>query len=74
MAVHTLYSEFQRKSVMYCSTTGIAFGPLFDNIDAAEFVDTMLANGVDPRTLTPSDLATAIEDWEETFYALPDAL
>ena len=68
MSVHILYDQQKRKSVMYCSTTGQAFGPLFDDDDAAYFVDAQLAIGVDPRELHDSDLAAAIEDWEDAYY------
>ena len=74
MSTHTLYDQFKRKSVMFCSTTGLAFGPLFDSDDASDFVDEMIADGIDPRSLTPDDLASQIEDWEEQYYGLPDAV
>jgi len=66
MSVHILYDQPKRKSVMFCSTDGIAFGPVFDNEDAADFVDWMLAQGKDPRDLHVSDLLIAIEDWEDS--------
>lgn len=69
MAVHILYDRFQNKSAMYCSTTGLAFGPVFSGDDAGDFVDEMLAAGIDPRDLHADDLAAAIETWEERFYA-----
>ncbi len=75
MSVHILYDAAKRKSVMYCSTDGKAFGPLFADDDAADFADWMSELDRDPRTLHESDLAIAIETWEEDFYATtPDAL
>ncbi len=65
MSVHTLSDSFKRKSVMYCSTTGLAFGPVFDGDDAADFADWMLDKDRDPRDLTPTELASQILWWEE---------
>jgi hypothetical protein len=68
MSVHILYDQFKNKSAMYCSTSGLAFGPTFNSDDAAAFVDEMLAAGTDPRALHADDLAIAIEAWEERYY------
>lgn len=65
MSVHVLYDHFKQKSVMFCSTDGIAFGPVFDGEEAVDFTDWMIEQGKDPRDLHISDLLIAIEDWEE---------
>lgn len=54
MAVETLYDPRARKPVMWCNTDGRAFGPVFDDHDAAEFLDWIGER--DARSLTPSEL------------------
>lgn len=69
MSVHVLYDSSKRKSVMFCSTDGLAFGPIFDNEDAADFADWMLEHDRDPRDLTPIELLSQISWWRNTIDA-----
>jgi hypothetical protein len=63
MSVHVLYDQPKRKSVMFCSTTGEAFGPVFDNEDAADFVDWMIAQERDPRDMGKNTLDIWVTAW-----------
>ena len=57
---------------LYCSTTGLAFGPVFaSSFDAEDFLDWMRteaeSNGVsstDPRDLCNAELAIAYGKWQ----------
>ena len=52
---------------LYCSTTGIAFGPVFaSSFDAEDFLDWFSKNSVspDPRDLTPTELVVAYAKWQ----------
>lgn len=57
---------------LYCSTTGLAFGPVFaSSFDAEDFLDWMHteaeSNGVsstDPRDLGNAELAVAYGKWQ----------
>jgi len=57
---------------LYCSTTGLAFGPVFaSSFDAEDFLEWMTdeaeANGVsssDPRDLGNAELAIAYGKWQ----------
>lgn len=39
MGVRVCHDREQRVAVLYCSTTGIAFGPVFEHDEAAEVED-----------------------------------
>ena len=51
---------------LYCSTTGIAFGPVFaSSFDANDFLDWYRNNSVsDLRDLTPTELVAAYAKWQ----------
>ena len=52
---------------LYCSTTGVAFGPVFaSSFDAEDFLDWFRNNCVppDPRDLTPTELVAAYARWQ----------
>jgi len=51
MSVQVLYDTVRRQSAMYCNTSGRAFGPLFEDCDAADFIDWY-----ELRTDTPGDV------------------
>jgi hypothetical protein len=65
MSVHILYDQFKRKSVMFCSTSDRAFGPVFDNEDAADFTDWMIDQDRDPRDMGANTLDIWIAKWKE---------
>ena len=55
-------------AVMYCSTTGWCFGPVFDTAEAAEdFVKMLDDKGVDPRKLTLCELDKEHIRWLRDF-------
>lgn len=64
MSVRVLYDPFQRKSVMFCSTDGCAFGPLFDREDAIDFLEWMVERGRDPRDMNANTLDIWVKTWE----------
>jgi len=52
---------------LYDSVTGTAFGPIFDSSeDASKFLEMLDGEGVDARTLSPSDLDNYFSGWQET--------
>jgi hypothetical protein len=59
MGVRELYDADENASVMYCSTSGLAFGPVFEGRAATDFV--AWANGQDDIP----DLRTAGLDVEQ---------
>lgn len=77
MAVDIAYDPSQRIAVMYCNTEGRAFGPVFDDPQAAEdFLDWLRENpphwavavafygdGKDPRNYTRDDLKRVVDHW-----------
>ena len=65
MSVHILYDMSKRQSVMFCSTTGRAFGPTFSDDSAAEFVDWMIDQDRDPRDMGANTLDIWIAKWKE---------
>ena len=65
MSVHILYDMSKRQSVMFCSTTGRAFGPTFDDDNAAEFVDWMIDQDRDPRDMGANTLDIWVSAWKE---------
>jgi hypothetical protein len=64
MSVYILYDQFKHKSVMFCSTDGIAFGPVFDNQDAIDFSEWMIEQDLDPRDVEPIRLLMYVETWK----------
>lgn len=44
------------RAVLYCSTAGVAFGPLFEDGEEAEAFLQFLGPDVDPRLLSPKEL------------------
>jgi len=50
-----------------CSTSGLCFGPVFDNDDSAQaFVDWMRGHGHDDvRVFRDTDLVRFKDEWEE---------
>jgi len=67
MGVSTLHDPRQRKSVMWCNTDGRAFGPVFDDHDAADFLDWILADEdrPDPRSLGANALDIWVSHWKQ---------
>ena len=69
MSVHV---SNKRNVCLFCSTTGLAFGPVFaSEFDANDFLEWMTeqaeANGVsssDPRDLGNAELAIAYGKWQ----------
>ena len=72
MGVHTLYDPEQEKAAMFCSVTGAAFGPTFDDespekipedcemLDAHQLCDLFQKwLGRDARQVEPKDLEEA---------------
>jgi hypothetical protein len=57
-----------KMSVMYCSTTDWAFGPVFhddNDKDADERIQSFLRylKGVDPRSFTERELSRHVSEW-----------
>lgn len=50
---------------MYCTVTGVAFGPVFNcDTDVEEFLAYLDRHGLgDPRSLTQAQLVQAKDDW-----------
>ena len=74
MGVRTLIDQQEGQSVLYCSVTGLAFGPVFDEAEGADdFLDW--ANGKedceDLRSLTPRQLEAAIRYWRRSGIRQP---
>ncbi len=67
MGCRILEGENQEGAVLYCSTTGWAFGPLFeDRLDAESFLDWLSARETrDPRNLKDSELADYFSDFRK---------
>lgn len=54
-------------AVLYCSTSGLAFGPLFTDDDEAEaFLDWCVPKYGDPRSMPPQEVADALVDWRQS--------
>ena len=51
---------------LYCSTTGLAFGPVFaSSFDAEDFLDWLRTHDyADPRELNNAELAVAYGKWQ----------
>ena len=67
MSVLVLFDTVQRKSVMYCSTSGRAFGPLFDDRDAIDFLrwyDLRADAPGDIRSLNDNTLDIWVSEWQ----------
>jgi hypothetical protein len=43
MGVRVAYDSQHQVGVMYCSTTGIAFGPVFESVNARQEIEDFLA-------------------------------
>lgn len=56
MGVHTLYDPEEGNAVMYCSTSGWAFGPVFHDEHAKEVPE-------DCEMLDARDLCEAFQEW-----------
>ncbi len=81
MGVRILHSEQDEQAVLYCSTTGWAFGPViglgpvmpYDPVDSVERAEAFLRwLAVDARSLSEKELETRWSDWqaqESTQYA-----
>ncbi len=65
MSVHVLYDQFKRKSVMFCSTDGMAFGPVFDGEDAIEFCEWCADHHMDPRDMSVLTLLAHVARWQD---------
>lgn len=72
MAVRILHAPTHGQAVLYCSTTGWAFGPVFEAEDdepyrsanhMAEAFVTWLGPARDPRQLSPSELEVMYTEW-----------
>jgi hypothetical protein len=67
MSVRILHDEADEQAVLYCSTTGWAFGPVFgasDDKDARERAEAFLRWLVtDARELSDSALANRYGEW-----------
>lgn len=66
MGVDVLHDANSNKSCLYDNTTGLAFGPVMDNVDVPEVHDFLELLDDDPRTLSMDDLGHAWMTWEET--------
>jgi len=67
MSVQVLYDAGQEKSVLYCNTSGRAFGPLFDHRDANDFLDWYALRAdtpVDVRSLSDNALDRWVAEWQ----------
>ena len=67
MGVRILEGENQEGAVLYCSTVGWAFGPLFlDRQDAQSFLDWLSARETrDPRNLQDHELSDYFDDFRK---------
>ncbi len=67
MGCRILEGENQEGAVLYCSTTGWAFGPLFiDTDDAQSFLDWLSARETrDPRNLPDHELGDYFRDFRK---------
>lgn len=68
MGVRILNDHYDSMAAMYCSTTDVAFGPVFnedDGHDASERIESFLRylNGRDPRRMSETELLTAYAVW-----------
>lgn len=66
MGVRTLTDPDEGKSVLYCSVTSLAFGPVFDEPETADdFLDwaNTKEDCEDLRALLPDQLANAVSYW-----------
>jgi hypothetical protein len=61
MAVDSLYDKTENKSVLYCNTTGWAFGPVFDSTDADTFLT--LCQDEDPCAMSEEELKTRVKQY-----------
>ena len=67
MSVQVLFDTVRRKSVMYCNTSGRAFGPLFDDCDAVDFLswyDLRVDAPGDIRSLNDNTLDIWVSEWQ----------
>ena len=64
----TTYDGITNAVALYDSTSGLAFGPLFDNAgDAQDFLDHLEHIGErDPRLIPAHELSELKYEWEET--------
>lgn len=68
MTVDVLYGK--RKSCLYCTTTGRAFGPVFGYADAEDFLDWLDQKAEhdgcdpDPRSYSPDEFDALKEEFE----------
>ena len=65
MGIRTLTDPEEGMSVLYCSVSGLAFGPVFSEPETADdFLDWALEQGgPDMRTLPPKELEDAVRSW-----------
>lgn len=69
MGIRTLNDIEEGKSVLYCSVSGLAFGPVFDEPESADdFLDWSLDKDdlEDLRSLLPGQLDAAIDYWRRS--------
>ena len=76
MSTRVIFDEDQDEACLYCSVTGVAFGPLFSGLhghDAREIADAFLVwlqgQGEDARSIEHPELARMISD----FIGKPEA-
>ena len=61
MSVGILSGEYHQ--ALYCSTTDVAFGPLFSaDDDVQSFLEWL---SIDPRTITETELVSKKNEWSE---------
>lgn len=63
MSCQTLHDPAARKSVLYCDTDDRAFGPVFANASAEDFLEWILERGRDPRDMNANTLETWVNTW-----------
>jgi len=67
MSVQVLYDAAQERSVLWCNTSGRAFGPLFDHRDANDFIDWYELRADAPgdiRSLNDNTLDIWVATWQ----------
>jgi len=66
MSVRILHDSEEHMSCLYCSTTGWAFGKIFnENEDPNEFLIWLENNcGIDPRRFTDKEFERKFYEWE----------
>jgi hypothetical protein len=67
MSIRTLTDRDDGKTVMYDSTTGMAFGPVFEtDEDAEDFLVFALQKGhADVRRMKPVDFLGLVKEWHK---------